>query len=118
MRAQHIRAWAWLGWLAVVAVASVLPVEWLLGPAPQSSWSALGAAAHFLEYFILAALVLWSGRRAVFAIAFAVAAGVALEAAQWPLPYRSADVFDLAADLFGAVAAAAALSATSLGRRG
>jgi len=51
--------WGWAAWTVVIVFVSVVPAEWLFGPAPRQAWSALASAAHFLEYLVLTLLLLW-----------------------------------------------------------
>lgn len=108
--------WHWAPWLwaVVVVIVSVVPAEWLLGAAPEQSWSVLASLAHALELAVLAGLLVWKGGREqrtprpsvavlVRAAATSMVLAVLVEAVQWPLPYRSFDGLDLAADAAGIV---------------
>jgi len=101
-------------WTAVIVVVSVVPAEWLLGVAPERSWSVLASGAHALEFAVLAGLLVWRGcaDRATVgppagvllrAGATALFLALLIEIVQWPLPYRSFDGRDLAADGAGIV---------------
>lgn len=108
------RHWApWL-WTVVIVIVSVVPAEWLLEAAPERSWSVLASLAHALEFAVLAGLLVWRGGAArttawpsvavlLRAGATALVLALLIEAVQWPLPYRSFDGRDLAADAAGVV---------------
>jgi VanZ family protein len=115
------RRWGWAVCAAAIVVGAVLPAEWLLGVAPRTSWSLLATLAHGLEFALLTALLAWrllppepSRRASSAAVAVAVAAALALAAAieslQYPLPYRSFELWDLVADAVGVACAALAVS--------
>ena len=112
----------WLAWGVVILVVSVVPVGWVFGLTPRDAWSALGSAGHFFEFALFAVLVAVSrSRRASGSssgyLAGALAAtgfGLAIEIVQIPIPYRSADPRDFAADVTGV---AVALGALALARR-
>jgi VanZ family protein len=119
---KGVRRWAWLVWTIVILVASALPAGWLLGVAPRESWSVLSSAAHFLEFLVLAALLLWSlgleqregvRRYGTGGVVWRAGVGafvvaVTVEFMQWPLSYRSFDPLDLLADAGGIAVAVAA----------
>jgi len=108
------RHWTpWL-WTAVIVIVSVVPAEWLLGAAPERSWSVLASLAHAFEFAILAGLIVWREGAAqtkawpsavvlLRAGATALLLALLIEVVQWPLPYRSFDGRDLAADAAGIV---------------
>ena len=107
--------------LAVVAAASVVlaSVAPVSGVAASAGPLALDALFHAVGYGVVAALVVRSrGPTAggfVVAVVAAVALGVAVEGLQALLPFRTASVGDVVADLAGAVVGAAA--AVALGRK-
>lgn len=112
---------AWLPWTAVILFLSTVPPGWILGAVPRSGWSLASTAGHVGE-FGLFALFLWlalppsdsAGRRAVVSGAVSLTFGLVIELVQWPIPYRSFDLRDWAADAGGT---AAALLVLSMGRR-
>ena len=104
----------WLAWAPVILVVSVVPVAWVFGAAPRSTWSLSGELGHFFEFGLFAVLVALSRERAVglrpallAGAAAAVAYGAAIELVQWPIPYRSGDPRDLAVDVLGVACACA-----------
>ena len=108
---------AWLVWGAAILFFSVAPPGWILGAVPRSGWSLASSAGHVFE-FGLFALLFWlalpaghmAGRRYVLSAAAALAFGLAIELIQWPIPYRSFDLLDWAADAAGIAAVLLALS--------
>lgn len=110
---------AWLAWGAAILFLSVAPPGWILGAVPRSGWSFASSAGHVFE-FGLFALLFWlalpaehtAGRRYALSATAALAFGLAIELIQWPIPYRSFDLLDWAADAAGIAAALLALSAS------
>ena len=107
---------SWRRWgLAATCVAAVLVASVLHPPAVQGA-DAGGVAVdkwlHGIGYALLAAVVAAARRadgRELLAIAAAVAAlGLAVEAVQAPLAYRSSSVADAAANAAGALVGVAA----------
>jgi VanZ family protein len=103
----------WALWGAIVLVASVVPVEWVFGFAASEDWSWMAGLAHFAEFGVFTALVAvaWGQRHdwpeaLVLGAAAGVAYGLSIEAVQYPLPYRSADLRDFALDVCGVATAA------------
>ena len=109
---------AWLVWGAAILFFSVAPPGWILGAVPRSGWSFASSAGHVFE-FGLFALLFWlalsaghaAGRRYALSAAVSLAFGLAIELIQWPIPYRSFDLLDWAADAAGIAAVLLALSA-------
>jgi len=106
----------WLAWGAVVLAVSVVPVAWVFGLTPRSTWSWSAAAGHFFEFALLAVLVALSRARAVpgsgglrTGAAVAVTYGLVIELVQAPIPYRSADWRDFVTDVCGAATGLAVL---------
>lgn len=98
---------------AVVLLASLVPVDALLGAGGTGSIGILGVGLdkwlHVIGLCALSAsLVLTterlSWRGLVGAVLVAVAFGVAIELLQWPLPWRTASLADVLADALGAIA--------------
>lgn len=124
--------WASVAWPGIVGLFAVLPTHALFGGTVGGREDQATQVGHFVEFALLAALLdLWltaqsprRPRRRRLAVASAawlaaVAYGAAIEVVQLPLPYRDAQVSDLAIDAAGALAGLLALSAgRSLRRRG
>jgi len=81
-------------WAAVVLIVSLLP--------PPLGGQG-GLASHLLGYGILTVL-LRRGRGVAAAAALAWGYGAAIEAVQWAVPYRSAELIDLGANAVGVAA--------------
>lgn len=103
---------AWMAGAAVVCFFSTAPATWFLAAVPRDTWSFLEMAGHVLEFGVLAALLyldLAQSRPRPWALMAAglaaVCFGLVVELAQWPIPYRSFDARDLAADAGGIAAA-------------
>jgi hypothetical protein len=118
-RRQWFVRHGWALWAAVVLVVSIVPVGWVFGFAEGEYWSWMAGMGHFAEFGILTALVAvaWSqsgARGWTQALMVGVAAGVGygllIEAVQYPLPYRSADLRDFALDVCGVATAALLVS--------
>jgi VanZ family protein len=102
----------WAVWAVIVLVASVMPVEWVFGFADSDEWSWMAGLAHFAEFGVFAALVALARSRRhgwteglLLGAAGGVGYGLLIEAVQFPLPYRSADLRDFALDVCGVVTA-------------
>jgi len=110
---------AWLPWTVAILFLSVAPPGWILGAVPRSGWSLASTAGHVFE-FGLFALFVWlalpsdgsGGRRAAISGAVSLAFGLLIELVQWPIPYRSFDLRDWAADAGGIAAVLLVLSAS------
>jgi VanZ family protein len=109
---SRLKAYAWLAWGAAVLFISTAPAGWILGLAPHASWSLLSAFGHAFEFGLFVALLArwgppWTGGRwgLVWAACVALAFGLAVELIQLPIPYRSFDLRDWAADAAGIAAA-------------
>ena len=109
----------WALWAATVLVVSVVPVGWVFGFAESDDWSWMAGLGHFAEFGIFTALVAvaWSQSRRngrteglLVGVAAGVGFGLFIEAVQFPLPYRSADLRDVALDVCGVATAALLLS--------
>ena len=118
---SRLRMYGWPAWGAVVLFFSTAPAGWILGAAPPSTWSWLSALGHVVESGVFAALLAWSGaawtrgRARLLRIALVgLAFGLAVELIQLPIPYRSFDLRDWAADAAGI---AAVLVLVRLGER-
>jgi VanZ family protein len=114
----------WLAWGAVVLLVSVVPVGWVFGFTPEATWSLLGSAGHFLEFGLFAVLVaVWRSRAVPASSGYVVGAlgaagyGLAIEVIQIPIPYRSADPRDFAADVAGVAVALSTLAVVRRRRR-
>ena len=122
VRVLDVRRWAWAVCSAVILVGAVLPAEWLLGVAPRESWSWVSTLIHGVEFTVLTVLLAWRLIPAARSRGAPVAIGVAgacvgafglailVELLQYPLPYRSFELWDLAADAAGVALAAAAVT--------
>jgi len=113
------RSWiarrGWLVWGAVILVVSVVPVEWVFGLAPESTWAQSGSLGHAFEFGLFAVLVSVAVARArgdggptagfLAGAAAGLGYGAAIELIQAPIPYRSADPRDFALDALGVAAA-------------
>jgi VanZ family protein len=94
------------------------PPGWILATVPRSGWSLASSAGHVFEFGLFALLVwlaLPAGRSAAGRIAVSAAAalafGLAIELIQLPIPYRSFDLRDWAADAVGIGAVLLSLTA-------
>ena len=112
-----------LGWAGLVFVFAVLPTHAALRAPVGERETPATQIGHFIEFAILAGLATWwiSGRRddgtARVPLASmtamwvaAVCYGALLELIQAPLPYRSAQLSDLAIDAAGALAGVLTIS--------
>lgn len=117
MSRKRILAWAVAGaWAGVIFALSSVPGSSLPGR--------FGALAHFLEYALLAVLLMaalsfgrsWSGA-ALLAIALASAFGITDEFHQAFVPLRTPDIRDWLVDTSGAALGALAAAATATRRR-
>jgi glycopeptide antibiotics resistance protein len=122
-REPWIARYGWALWGAIVLVASVVPVEWVFGFADSEDWSWMAGLGHFAEFGVFAALVAlaWSRRHGwpealLLGAAAGMGYGLLIEAVQFPLPYRSADLRDLALDVCGVLTAALLLNWARRGR--
>jgi Na+/proline symporter len=106
-------------WAAIVLIVSVVPVGWVFGFAESDDWSWMAALGHFAEFGIFTALVAvaWSQSRRrgwteglLVGVAAGVGYGLLIEAVQFPLPYRSADLRDFALDVCGVATVALLLT--------
>jgi VanZ family protein len=112
-----------------IVVASLLPPEAVLGPAPPTEprgpFGLVGADTwlHAVGYAVLAGTLVPGGaadsetaplRTFLVAVAVATGVGLGVELLQWPHPDRTASLSDAAANLVGAVVGAGA--AVVLGR--
>jgi hypothetical protein len=110
---------AWLLWGAAILFLSVAPPGWILGVVPRSGWSFASSAGHVFEFGLFALLV-WPAlpaeyppaRRYALSAAAALAFGLTIELIQLPIPYRSFDLLDWAADAAGIAAVLLLLSAS------
>ena len=110
---------AWLLWGAAILFLSVAPPGWILGAVPRSGWSFASSAGHVFEFGLFTLLV-WPalpagylpGRRYALSAAAALAFGLSIEVIQLPIPYRSFDLLDWAADAAGIAAVLLVLSAS------
>ena len=102
-----------LAWLVLIFALSSIPNEL----APSSHTLPIDKVAHFIEYAVLAFLLVGVGRRVapdrratpaivVAAIALSVAYGITDEWHQGFVPGRDPSLTDLAADAVGAIAGA------------
>ena len=112
---------AWLVWGAAILFLSVAPPGWILGAVPRSGWSFASSAGHVFEFGLFAFLVWLAppagyplGRRYALSGAAALAFGLTIEVIQLPIPYRSFDLLDWAADAAGIAAVLLLLSASRL----
>ena len=119
--ARRPARWAWLVWAAAVLFFSVAPPGWILGAVPRSGWSLASTAGHVGESAVFAVLFWWAheargaaGRRVLLAGAAALAFGLFIELVQWPIPYRSFDLLDWAADAVGVAIGLVAVTAWRL----
>jgi len=106
----------WLLWGPVILFVSVVPVGWIFGFEPRTTWSVSGNLGHFFEFGLFAVLVALARERArpgstgiAVGAAAAIGYGLAIELIQWPIPYRSADPRDFAVDVLGVASALAIL---------
>lgn len=125
--ALDVLRWAWAVCAAVILVGAVLPADWLLGVAPRDSWSWVSTLIHGAEFAVLTALLAWrlipaarsGGESVATAVAGACVAafglGILVELLQYPLPYRSFELWDLAADAAGVAFAAVAVTLAARG---
>jgi VanZ family protein len=111
---------AWLAWGVAIVFFSVAPPGWILGAVPRSGWSFASSAGHVFEFGLFALLV-WLAlparqsvaRRVAVSAGVSLAFGLAIELIQLPIPYRSFDLLDWAADAAGI---AVVLAVFSVGR--
>jgi hypothetical protein len=126
-----------LGWAAVILVFALVPTHAALSATVGERETLTTQVGHFIEFAVLAALGLWwmstraqgpgdagargdadagpaaaaaSLRSVVGVWAMTVAFGALIEVLQAPVPYRSAQVGDLAMDAAGAAAGLLAFS--------
>jgi hypothetical protein len=110
--------WAWVAWAAAILFLSAVPPGWILEAVPRTGWSLAATAGHVAEFGLFTLLV-WLAlpaigsvpRRAVVSGAVSLAFGLVIELVQWPIPYRSFDLLDWAADAAGTAAVLLVLSA-------
>jgi VanZ family protein len=109
-----------LVWAGVVLVFALLPLHGALSATVGERETLTTQVGHFVEFAILAGLGSWwarergaltSARAATAGFAAAAALGAAIEVVQYPLPYRSAQMSDLALDAVGALVGALVVSA-------
>lgn len=109
-----------LAWAGVVLAFALLPLHGALSATVGERETLTTQVGHFVEFAVLAALGSWwacergargAVRAAAAGLAGAVLLGAVIEAVQSPLPYRSAQLGDLALDAAGALAGALAFSA-------
>jgi len=94
----------WLWRLALVAHLALLPIGAILTTMPAPGFHLNDKIAHAGAFFVLAGLadLAWPGRRYDWVnVLSLLTLGLLIEALQYPLPYRSASVGDLAADVGG-----------------
>lgn len=103
-------AYAALVWAALIVAFGLVPLQAALdataGPEHEGQTTVAG---HFVEYGVLAALLVlafggWARRRRSYPLAFVLAAllGLAIEGIQGPLPWRDAQVTDVLVNTLGA----------------
>jgi VanZ like family len=101
---------AWLPWGAAILFLSVAPPGWILGAVPRGGWSLASSAGHVCEFGLLALLV-WLALPAGVSGVASLAFGLVIELVQWPIPYRSFDLWDWVADAGGIATVLLVLSA-------
>ena len=122
------RTWraAAAAWAVVIVVFGVIPTQQIVSAAAPDHEIASTLTGHFMEYFVLAALIsaTWAGRSgwipgAAVTLTLAVGLGAMIELVQAFLPYRDSQAIDVLVNAAGAACGVAVFSVVSkvVGRR-
>jgi VanZ family protein len=108
-------------WALVIVAFGIVPVQPLINATAPDQEVASTVAGHFVEYFVLAALIAaaWGGRSgkaraAAIALTLAVGLGAVIELMQAFLPYRDCQAIDVLVNAAGAACGVAVFTVVSV----